>query len=132
MPNFISNGGEWTAAKEKVLVQPKEGEAFLYEGPDRAAEEIIKKESGGLSDKIGMPASQDPQMLEVARQHGLTMDQWMERNKPNPAQEENIKKARSKTVTHSPEPKKPSVDTGTKGGFVDRDGDYVKDFDKKY
>ena len=126
MPSFISIGGEWVAAKEKA-VDIRTGE--IYEGPDREATEFIKKETGNTGDRIGIKASEDPQMLEVARQHGLTIEQWMEKNKPTPKQVEAQKDAQSKVVTHQPEPKKPAA-VSSKGGFTD-DGDYVKDFNKK-
>jgi hypothetical protein len=127
MPSFVSNGGVWVPAKEKT-VNIHTGE--IYDGPDREAKEFIAKETAGAGESIGMKASEDPQVLEVARQHGLTVEQWMERHKPTVQQVEAQKVAASKVVTHQPEPKKAPVQN-TKGGFFDEQSDAVKEFNKK-
>ena len=127
MPSFISVNGEWKAAKEKA-VNIKTGE--IYEGPDREATDIIKTETGGLGESIGMKSEEDPQIMEVARQHGLTVEQWMSRNKPSDAQLKAQAAAQTKVVTHQPESPKPQA-AKSKGGFVDGDKDFVQDFNKK-
>ena len=128
MPSYISKNGEWFAAQEKA-VNVDTGEVYL--GPDREASEFIKTETGGNSDHIGIKANEDPQMIEVARQHGLSIDEWMARHKPTEAQEKIRIEAQSKVVDQmKPSVKKPGVGN-TKGGFVDKDDDFVKDYLKK-
>ena len=133
MPSFISVGGEWFAAKEKTVVTPKDGaEPYIYEGPDREAAELIKQETGGQSDHIGMKVQDDPQLMQLARDRGLTLEQYLEQHKPTPKQEEIRKEEQAKVVTHVAPPPKPGVDTGTKGGFYDStQSDPVKEFIKK-
>ena len=128
MPSFISNGGEWYAANEKA-VNRETGD--VYEGKDREASAFIAQETGGASDHIGIKAAEDPQMMEVARQHGLTIEQWMERNKPTPQQVKIQKDAQAEVVTHKDAPKKQAVSTGTKGGFIPDGSDHIKEFNKK-
>lgn len=128
MPSFISKGGEWYAAEEKAVNRDT---GDVYQGKDREASAYIAQETGGQSDHIGMKAAEDPQMLEVARQHGLTIEQWMERNKPTPQQEKVQKEAQAEVVTHKDAPKKAAVRTGTKGGFIPEGSDHVSEFLKK-
>lgn len=135
-PSFISIDGVWTAAKEKAVDIHT---AEVYEGLDREAIKFIAQEKGisiqealDTNASIGMPASEDPEMFEVAKKHGFsTVEEYLKAKKPTAAVEAVIKKARSKVVTHQPEPKKPGVDAGTKGGFYDSDSDPVKEFNKK-
>lgn len=136
MPSFVSLDGVWVAAKEKAVDTRT---AEIYEGPDREAIKFIAQEKGisieeaiKINASIGMPASEDPEMFEVAKKHGFnSVEDYLKAKKPSPAQETEIKKARAKVVTHQPEPKKPGVDTGTKGGFHDENSNPVNEFNKK-
>ena len=136
MPSFVSIDGVWTAAKEKVSDSARGVE---HDGLDREAIKFIAQENGisveeaiRTNASIGMLASEDPEMLEVAKKHGFnTVEDYMKAKKPSPAQEVEIKKARSKVVTHQPETKKAGVDVGTKGGFFDEKSDPITEFNKK-
>lgn len=137
MPSFISVDGVWTAAKEKVSDSAR---GIEHDGPDREAIKFIAQEKGisvaeaiKENASIGMPASEDPEMFEVAKKHGFnSVEDYLKAKKPTVAQEAEIKKARSKVVTHKDEPRKPGVDTGTKGGFYDGEkSDPIKEFNKK-
>jgi hypothetical protein len=118
----------WFAADE-VHVDRETGE--VYKGPDREASAFIKQETGGLSDNIGMKATEDPQIMEVARQHGLTVEQWMERNKPSDAQVKAKVEADAKVVTHRDQDPKPEVETSTLGGFNDADVSPIDAYEAK-
>ena len=76
MPRFISKNGDWKPAKEKVaLTNPKTGEPFVYEGPDRAAQEMMK-EMGVTS--LGTHFSQDPEWINRVRQlYSMSMPEYM-------------------------------------------------------
>lgn len=126
MPSFISKNGNWEAAKEKA-VDINTGE--VYVGPDREASKIIEEETGGLGKTIGMNANEDPQMLEVARQHGLTIEQWMERNKPSKEVEAKIEQDRQIVNEHKPGRPRKRQEV-TKGGFYDGESP-VEAFNKK-
>lgn len=136
MPSFISVDGVWTAAKEKVSDSAR---GIEHDGLDREAIKFIAQEKGISVDEalktnasIGMEASEDPEMFEVAKKHGFnTVADYMKAKKPTPAVEAQIKKNREKVVTHQPEPKKIGVDSGTKGGFYDEKSDPVSEFNKK-
>jgi hypothetical protein len=137
MPSFISKNGEWFPADEKTVITVA-GEPQVYAGKDRAAVEVIAKENGITPEeaieqeaKIGMPAADDPQIQELARQRGMTVEQWMEKNKPTERQIKAQAEAQGKVVTHKQVKTKKSV-VETKGGFGgDKDFDPVKEFDKK-
>lgn len=136
MPSFISIEGKCYAAKEKA-VDIRTGE--IYNGPDREAIKFIAQENGISIEEaiktnafIGMDASEDPEMFEVAKKHGFnSVEDYLKAKQPSAKVQEEIKKNRSKVVTHQPEPKKPGVDTGTKGGFYDEKSNPVKEFDSK-
>ena len=158
MPSFVSKGGEWFPAKEKAMVDmanAKSGrvvdaEPYVYEGLDREAVLFIAKEHGIISDDIkkpwaeilqevkdrglstGMKVADDPQIMQLARDRGMTLDQYLEQNKPTPKQVKDQAEAQAKPVTHSSQAPKSGVQTGTKGGFYDPDhSDPVKEFNKK-
>ena len=138
MPSFISKDGVWTPASEKAV---NVRTAEVYEGPDREALKFIATENGiSVEDAkksnahIGMLASEDPEMFEVAKKHGFTsVDDYLKAKKPTPQQVAIQKEAQSKVVTHQPPAPKPGVDTGTKGGFYDPEKQQspVSQFDKK-
>lgn len=136
MPSFISKDGEWVAAPEKA-VDTRTME--IYEGPDREALKFIAQEKGITVEearktgaKIGMLASEDPEMFEVAKKHGFnTVEDYLKAKRPSPADQARIDEARKKVVTHAPETPKPGVDTGTKGGFYGEKSDPISEFNKK-
>lgn len=145
MPSFISKGGEWHPAQEKTVVNPAESksnpqpgaEPFIHNGPDREAVEFIAKENGISPEEaveskatIGTLAVDDPQILEVARQHGLTVEQWMEKHKPTPKQVALKEEADKKVVTHNQKKTKKDAQGG-KGGFFNESSDPVKEFNSK-
>jgi len=136
MPSFISVDGEWKAAQEKAV---NIRTAEVYSGPDREAVKFIAQENGMTVEEviknnshIGMLASEDPEMTEVAKKHGFaTVAEYMKAKAPSAKQVAEIKKAQSQVVTHQPPVPKPGVDTGTKGGFHDEKSDPVSEFNKK-
>lgn len=111
MPSFISKNGIWEPAQEKAF-DPKTGD--MYIGPDREAKKYIE-ENGGM---VGMKSSEDPQIIEIAENRRMTVEQWMEKNAPKIEQVEAKKIADEQVVTHTPGPKKRGVKP-SKGGFYD-------------
>ena len=145
MPSFISKGGMWYPAQEKTVVNPAESKSnpqpgidpFIHNGPDREAVAFIAKENGITPEEaiesnatVGMLAADDPQILEVARQHGMTVEQWMEKHKPTPKQVQLKEEADKKVVTHNQKKTKQDAQGG-KGGFFAEGSDAVKEFNKK-
>ncbi len=67
MARYVSKDGVWSSAKEKVALT-KNGEPYVYEGPDRAAEfEFFK---AGVK-TFGMDFHYDPDLINRAKQLGF-------------------------------------------------------------
>lgn len=74
MPTWISKDGVQKPALEKVmLTNPKTGEPYLYEGPDRAA---IKYLQDNNVTELGIDFRKDPEIINRARQFNMTVDEW--------------------------------------------------------
>lgn len=125
MPSYISVDGKWFAAKEKA-VDRNTGD--LYEGPDREASKFIKEETAAQQDWIGTPVAEDSQIAELARHHNLTVQEYLEKNKPTPKQAALKVEADAKVVDHKAAPTKPGV-SSSDGGFYEKD--VVKEFVQK-
>lgn len=145
MPSFISKGGEWFPAKERAMVDPANSksnpqpgvEAYIHEGPDREAVAWIAQEHGVKPEEViaknlatGMKVADDPQIMQLARDRGMTLEAYLEANKPLPQQVKEQEVAHAKVVTHSAPAPKASVQS-TKGGFYDENSDPVQEFNKK-
>lgn len=104
MPSFISKMGVWEPAPE-YHVDPKAPRGKeVYEGPDRAALDMLKEE-GVESLGTNIP-NQD--MLVLARQLGYnTVDEYLEAMVPGAKKrsEEAYKKAKGIVETHADTPK---------------------------
>lgn len=136
MPSFISIEGKCYPAMEKA-VNRETGE--VYEGPDREAVRFIAQETGlSVEDVIktkayvGMSCIDDPQILEVARQRNMTIEEYMKINAPTPKQVQIQKEAQSKVVTHT-QVKTKEDNVGGLGGFFDpeKKQDAMTQFNKK-
>lgn len=68
MPSFISKGGVWEPAKERVVNPNAPRGKEVYEGPDRAAVEMLKEEN---VEHLGMSFRLDPELQVRARQMGF-------------------------------------------------------------
>ena len=81
MPRFISNGGEWSPAKEQIglinksnevfvydgkEIQP--GEHFIYDGPDREALKMLHEQG---EEKLGKNFHHDPDFMQAVRNMGF-------------------------------------------------------------
>ncbi len=89
MPTFVSKGGKWYPAKERVALKNnsdltiknpstdeklkneeiKSGEDYIYAGPDRAALYELWKEK---AEHLGTDFRQDPEFLQACRNMGYT------------------------------------------------------------
>jgi hypothetical protein len=115
-PSWISDNGVWKPAKERAYDGKKDE---IYEGPDRAAKEILQEDN---VPSLGMPVENDPQILELARQRGHTVKEYLEQNRPTEAEVQAQKEAQSKTVEHKDPPKKRGVKP--RGGGVTISGGF--------
>jgi hypothetical protein len=99
MPTFISERGVFHPAKEKVSLKYKgdkkilkkdlpsgvtiagdvlnPGDDFLYDGPDRAAMQVLFKE-GGDAGTLGFDFKNDPDFIQMTRTRGFnTVDEYL-------------------------------------------------------
>ena len=121
MPSFNSDRGVWTPAKEKAVAYKKNAdgsvEPVIYEGPDRAAQQLLKEKG---VEYLGGDVTQDPDLIMRAKQMDKTVEEYLKLNDP-PTKEEMTKKER--VVTHkSPKRKKgvqPPQTGPMAGGFAD-------------
>lgn len=103
MPSWISVNGVWKPKKERVYDTKKDE---IYEGPDRAALEILEEEK---VEHLGMPIENDPQLLEIAQRMGLSVEDYIKRFAPSKKQVEAQQEEHNKVVDHKPEPKRRGV-----------------------
>lgn len=68
MPSFISKGGVWEPAQERVVDPNAPKGKEIYEGPDRAALDMLKAE--GVT-QLGTSFRLDPELQTRARQMGF-------------------------------------------------------------
>lgn len=115
-PSWISRGGIWGPAKERAYDGKKDE---IYEGPDRAASEVLQEQN---LEHLGMEVHNDPQVIELARQRGLTVEQYLEINKPLENQVKAQQEAQEKVVDHKELPKKMGVKP--RGGGVHISGGF--------
>ena len=118
MPNWISGSkdkntppGVWTPAKEKTVVTKTSSDGTvnteIYEGDDRAAVEVLKESK---LKQLGTDAKLDPQVVMVARQNNMTVDEWIELHSPPKEELDKEQEVRDKTVvTHAKKPGKRGV-----------------------
>jgi len=99
MPTFISERGQFHPAKEKVSLKYRgtkkmlkkdlpigvtisgevlnPGDDFLYDGPDRAAMQVLFKE-GGDAGTLGFDFKNDPDFIQMTRTRGFnTVDDYL-------------------------------------------------------
>ena len=117
MPRWISKGGEWFPAKEKVgltnlsgktkKVDGKDvapGEPYVYEGADRASLFALYEEK---VDKLGRNFRNDPDFISRVRQMGFeTIDKYLEMIGYDQAKVEADFKKKASVVTKHELPKK--------------------------
>jgi hypothetical protein len=118
MPSWKSINGVWKPAHERTYDGKKDE---MYEGPDRAAMEVLEEK--GL-ETLGMPVENDPQIMELARQRNQTVKQYMKQNAPLPSQLKAQEEAQTKVIDHKEAPKKRGVQprgggVTIRGGFGD-------------
>lgn len=81
MPTWISDGGKWSPAKEKLALKNhskesfkykeqeiKPEEEFIYDGPDREALRILNKEGVEF---LGQDFKRNPEFLQAVRNQGF-------------------------------------------------------------
>lgn len=127
MPRYISKGGEWHPAKEKVgltnitkttkEVDGKEiapGEPYVYEGPDRAALFELHKEK---VNKFGKNFRSDPDFIARVRQLGFdSIDKYLKAIGYDEEKVDADFKKKASTVTKHELPKKVEAIKSLGGG----------------
>lgn len=68
MPNWISDRGIWHPMKEKVALKKKDGEPYIYEGPDRAALYELWRDKVEV---LGQDFKHDPDLVARIRSLGF-------------------------------------------------------------
>jgi hypothetical protein len=106
MPNYISVGGVWTPANEKVSLIDHEGkegrqpgDPYIYEGPDRAA--LYELWLAGEK-TFGQDFKHDPEFLLRIKNLGYQgIDDYLTQIGYDPIKEEKlVKEKKSKVLTH--------------------------------
>lgn len=114
MPSFISKDGVWTPKTEKVALKNKDGEPMIYEGPDRAATDMLK-ESG--EDHLGMHFTQDPDIINRAHERKQTIEEFTQQHKyTKEVREKQFKENAEKKVLHELPKKRPAKKQSQTGG----------------
>lgn len=116
MPSWISKGGIWSPAKERVYDEKKDE---IYEGPDRAASEILTDEN---VEHLGIKSSDDPQIIEIAQRMGLSVEEYQKRFAPSQKQMDDQKKNQENVIDHKAPAKKKGVKP--RGGGVTISGGF--------
>ena len=116
MPSFISKGGVWEPATEETVVNKVQPDGStrpeVYKGPDREAAKYIK-ENGGV---VGMSVIDDPQIIEIAENRRMTVEQYVAKFGPKPDQIK-AKEAADKVVVDHSTPKGKKGVQPSEGGF---------------
>ena len=129
MPSWVSNGGIWSPAKE-YSVDPKAPRGKeVYEGPDRAAMEILEQD--GVT-HLGKNFRTDPEFIMRVRQLGFKdVDEYLKViGYDEKKAKELYEKQLSEVNSHTDLPKKEAIkDLGggidtTKGGKQSRQGGF--------
>ena len=116
MPNWNSRDGVWTPAKEKVALTDENGSPFIYQGKDRAALEVLKNEGEDVS-HLGMPFSENPDIIERAHDRNMSVDKFCKTDIHTKEKREKIfKENEARVVTHVDLPKKDYKDSSRSGG----------------
>lgn len=115
MPSWTSILGIWGPKKERVYL-PKEDR--IYEGPDRAAMEVLKDEN---LTHLGIPVADDPQIMELAQQRHMTVAKYLKTYMPKKEELAKIQaEQEAKVEDHKPQTPKRGVKPVTgkiSGGF---------------
>lgn len=108
MASFDSKDGVWIPKTEKVaLVERESGEPFIYEGPDRAALDYLKKEG---VDHLGVHFTKDADIIFRAKQLNMTLEEFCELHKNTEAErKKTFDAAHATKVLHRPTPRKEGV-----------------------
>jgi hypothetical protein len=116
MPSFVSKGGIWEPAIEETVVKKVQPDGSikheLYHGPDREAEKYIA-DNGGV---VGILNVDDPQIIEIAENKRMKVQEYIERFGPKPEQIKAKEIADKEVVTHATVKGKKGVQPSD-GGF---------------
>jgi len=112
MPSFVSVKGQWEPKQEK-WVNPKTAE--IYEGPDRSAVQAIEENGGS----IGTDVKKLSENIILARQMGMTVDQYLQLSDPEAieADEKRIIEAKKEVVNHLDTGKRKPTASNGNGAF---------------
>ena len=152
MPKGISEEGMVFAARErvvlrnntdKVLINPSDensryhgeevqpGEEYIYEGPDRGFQELLKEMGAENEGYLGQPFEQNPEMIQLARQkHYTSVKEMVEmEGYDKELTKKRVEEAKKKVNSHKLPEKKPGQKfsgggRNTTGGGNEIQGDW--------
>jgi len=108
-PRFISDEGIFVPAKEKVALErvneeTGEVEPYIYEGPDRAALQMLKELDLEEQGYMGQHFSENLELFELARMRGYnSVEEYVERLGYNSNKAKELAaKYKEKYYTHRP------------------------------
>ena len=115
MPLFHSKDGVWFPGKEKVALIDKNGEPYVYEGPDRAALELLAKEYNGAQ-TMGQPFWEDAETIERAHEKKMTVDEFCKvKLHPQDVRDKDFEVRASKVNLHKSPDKKAGIRSASGG-----------------
>ena len=114
MASYVSKDGVCKPAIEKVALIDKNGEPYIYEGPDRAAVEYLKEVG---EEHLGMPFYENPEIIDRAHERRQTVDEFCKTaiHTKEKREKEYNEKVKEK-VLHTPPTRKPAQKQTQTGG----------------
>lgn len=124
MPSYISKDGVCRPAIEKVALVDKNGEPFIYDGPDRAATEYLKTTG---EDHLGMPFWEDPEIIDRAHERRKTVEEFCKTSihTKEKREKEYAEKVKEK-VLHKLPTRKPMQKASQSGGMNTAGGGHLE------
>jgi hypothetical protein len=114
MPSFISKGGVWEPAQERVVDPNAPKGKEVYEGLDRAALDMLKNEN---VEHLGQDFRMDPELQTRARQMGFkSVDEYLKVNGYDKEKAEADYQAKKAVVNDHKDPKRKQAAIFPSGG----------------
>ena len=124
MPRYNSDLGKWRPAKEKVGLTNEAGEPYIYEGPDRAALEVLKEQGFEEQGYMGEDFRDNADSIEVAAKFKCAdPEEYARKRGWNPEKSKETLEANSKVVHGHKAPERKQA-TKPQGGGVHIQGGF--------
>ncbi len=123
MATYISKDGVCKPAIEKVALIDKNGEPYIYEGPDRSATEYLKQVG---EDHIGVPFWEDPEIIDRAHERRKTVEEFCKTSiYTKEKREKDYQEKLKEKVLHKAPERKPLQKSAQSGGHNTAGGGHM-------